>query len=306
MGRYIAGRIASMIIAVFLITTITFFLLHALPSGPFSSDRPVPESVIEALNEKYKLNDPVLKQYADYMKGIISFDLGPSYRKTGVRVNEIIRESFPISARVGGVSIIAVILLGIPMGVLSAVKKDMWQDRTIMFISAIGITVPSFIAAIAFIYIFSSRLGWFPSYGMYSWKHMVGPVVALSGFSIAFVARLTRASMIEVLQQDYIRTAKANGLSRASIIYKHALKNALAPVLSYLAPMAATILTGSFVVERIFAISGMGKYFVESVLNRDYTVIMGVTVFYAVLLVAFALFADIIHAFLNPRVKLGE
>jgi len=306
LGRYIAGRFASMVIAVFLIITITFFLLHALPSGPFSSERPVPKSVIEALNEKYKLNDPLWKQYADYMKGVVSLDLGPSYRKSGVRVNDMISEGFPVSAKIGGASIIVVMLLGIPMGVMSAVKKDMWQDRAIMFVSAIGITVPSFIAASAFIYVFSSRLGWFPSYGLYSWKHMVGPVAALSGFSIAFVARLTRSSMIDVLQQDYIRTAKAKGLSNISVIYKHALKNALAPVVSYLAPMAATILTGSFVVERIFAISGMGKYFVESVTNRDYTVIMGATVFYAVLLVSFALLADIIHAFLDPRIKLGE
>jgi oligopeptide transport system permease protein len=306
LGRYLAGRVVSMAIAIFLIITITFFLLHALPSGPFSSDRPLPEPVLNALNEKYHLNDPILKQYTDYLKDIIAFDLGPSYRKTGVSVNQIIKESFPVSAKIGGVSIALVLLLGIPMGVLSAVKKDLWQDRSIMLLAILGITIPSFLFATAFIYIFSAKLGWFPTFGLGTWKHMVGPVIALSGFSLAFVARLTRSSMIEELGQDYIRTARAKGLSRNSILYKHALKNALAPVVSSIAPMVATILTGSFVVERIFAISGMGKYFVESVVNRDYTVIMGATIFYAVLLIAMTFLADMIHALMDPRIKLNE
>jgi oligopeptide transport system permease protein len=306
LGRYLAGRLVSMAIAVFLIITITFFLMHALPSGPFSSDRPLPESVIEALNEKYHLDDSLWEQYSDYLKGVMTFDLGPSFRKTGVSVNQIIKESFPTSAAIGGASIAVVMLLGIPMGVLSAVKKNSWQDHAVMFIATLGITVPSFIVATAFIYVFSSTLGWFPSFGLGSWKHMVGPVIALSGFSLAFVSRLTRSSMIEALGQDYIRTARAKGLSRTSILYKHALKNALAPVVSYAAPMAATILTGSFVVERIFAISGMGKYFVESVGNRDYTVIMGATIFYAVLLISMTLLTDMIHAIMDPRIKLNE
>jgi len=295
-----------MAIAVFLIITMMFFLLRALPSGPFASDKPLPQSVLNALNEKYHFNDPLMKQYTDYLKDMLRLDLGPSYRKTGVSVNEIIKESFPVSAKIGIVSIVLVLLIGIPMGVLSAVKRNLWQDHAAMFFATLGITIPSFLVATGFIYIFSSRLGWFPSFGLGTWKHMVGPIIALSGFSLSFVARLTRSSMIEVLGQDYIRTARAKGLSPRSILYKHALKNALGPVVSSIAPMAATILTGSFVVERIFAISGMGKYFVESVVNRDYTVIMGATLFYALLLIAMTFLADIIHAMIDPRIKLDE
>lgn len=306
LGRYLLNRVFSMIITMFLIITITFFLMHVIPGGPFTREKALPPAVIEALNAKYHLDDPLWKQYVDYLKGVVTFDLGPSFQRAGITVNQLIEEGFPVSAKIGGASILLVIVLGIPIGIISALKSNQWQDYTVMVLATLGVTIPNFVMATAFIYIFSSRLGWFPSHGLTSWKHMVGPVLALGGFSFAFVARLTRSSMLEVLQQDYIRTARAKGLSEYKVIYKHALKNALIPVVTYIGPMIAGILTGSFVVEKIFAIPGMGKHFVESVGNRDYTVLMGVTIFYAAFLIIMILIVDILYSIIDPRIKLGE
>lgn len=295
-----------MMITMFFIITITFFLMRIIPGGPFTREKALPEAVLQALNNKYHLNDPLWKQYLDYLRGVLTLDLGPSFQRVGVTVNQLIKEGFPVSAKIGGASVLLVVVLGIPMGIISALKKNKWQDQTVMVLATLGITIPGFVMATAFIYIFSSKLGWFPSHGLTSWKHMVGPVIALGGFSLSFVARLTRSSMLEVLQQDYIRTARAKGLSEFRVIYKHALKNALIPVVTYLGPMIAAILTGSFVIEQIFAIPGMGKHFVESVGNRDYTVLMGVTIFYAAFLIVMILIVDILYGIIDPRIKFDE
>jgi oligopeptide transport system permease protein len=295
-----------MFITLLLVITITFFLMHAIPGGPFTREKTLPPAVIKALEAKYKLDQPLYKQYIDYLTGIARFDFGPSFQKIGVNVTEMIWKGFPVSAKVGGLSALMVLILGIPIGMISALKQNKWQDQLSMFIATIGVTIPSFVMATLIIYIFSSKLGWLPSYGLKTWKHYIGPVIALGGFSLSFVSRLTRSSMLEVLQQDYIRTARAKGLPEFIVIAKHALKNALIPVVTYVGPMVATILTGSFVIERIFAIPGMGKYFVESVNNRDYTVIMGMTIFYAAFLVVMVLIVDIVYAFIDPRIKVGE
>ena len=295
-----------MIVTMFFIITITFFLMRIIPGGPFTREKALPEAVLNALNAKYHLDDPLWKQYLDYLHGVVTFDLGPSFQRVGITVNQLIKEGFPVSAKIGGTSILLVILLGIPMGIVSALKKNKWQDHTVMVLATLGITIPSFVMATGFIYIFSSKLGWFPSHGLTSWKHMIGPVIALGGFSLSFVARLTRSSMLEVLQQDYIRTARAKGLSEFRVIYKHALKNALIPVVTYIGPMIAAILTGSFVIEQIFAIPGMGKHFVESVGNRDYTVLMGVTIFYAEFLIIMILIVDVLYGIIDPRIKYDE
>lgn len=306
MGKYVIKRIIAMFITLWFVCTITFFLMHSIPGGPFTREKELPEAVLEALNEKYHLNDPLWKQYVDYMKGIAVFDLGPSFSRPGMSVNQFIEDGFPVSAKLGGVSTVVVILLGIPAGIISALKQNRWEDYVVTVLATIGVAVPGFVIGTSVIYIFSAKLGWLPAYGLTSWKHYIGPVTALSGFSLAFVARLTRSSMLEVLQQDYIRTARAKGLSENVVIYKHALKNALIPVITYMGPMIAAIMTGSFVTEKIFAIPGMGKYFVEAVGNRDYTLIMGATVFYAAFSILMIFIVDILYGVIDPRIKLED
>lgn len=295
-----------MVITLLMVITITFFLMHAIPGGPFTREKALPEAVIKALEAKYHLNQPIWKQYLDYLGGILKGDLGPSFQRVGISVRELIETGFPVSAKVGGLSVLLVLVLGIPIGIISALKQNKWQDQLSMFMATLGVTIPSFVLGTLIIYVFSSRLGILPSFGLKTWKHYIGPVIALGGFSLAFVARLTRSSMLEVLQQDYIRTARAKGLSEFKVIGKHALKNALIPVVTYVGPLVAGILTGSFVVEKIFAIPGMGKYFVESVGNRDYTVLMGMTVFYALFLVVMVLVVDVIYGLIDPRIKVDK
>lgn len=306
MGRYILRRLISMLITLVFVASITFFLMHAVPGGPFQSEKALPEAVIRALNEKYHLDDPLWKQYLDYMRGVFTFQLGPSFRRVGTTVNDLIIAGFPYSAKLGFFATLAIVALGVPAGIISALKTNKWEDYLVTILATLGVAVPSFVLGALFIYIFSSKLGWMPSFGLTSWKHYIGPVIALSGFSLAFVARLTRSSVLEVMQQDYIRTARAKGLPEIVVIVKHALKNALIPVVTYLGPMIAAMMTGSFVVEKIFAIPGMGKYFVESVSSRDYTVLMGTTIFYAAFSITMIFVVDIAYGFIDPRIKLGD
>lgn len=306
MGKYILRRLISMLITLVFVASITFFLMHAVPGGPFQSEKALPEAVIRALNEKYHLDDPLWKQYLDYMRGVFTFRLGPSFKRVGTTVNDLIVAGFPYSAKLGFFATLAIIALGVPAGIISALKTNKWEDYLVTILATLGVAVPSFVLGALFIYIFSSKLGWMPSFGLTSWKHYIGPVIALSGFSLAFVARLTRSSVLEVMQQDYIRTARAKGLPEIVVIVKHALKNALIPVVTYLGPMIAAMMTGSFVVEKIFAIPGMGKYFVESVSSRDYTVLMGTTIFYAAFSITMIFIVDIAYGFIDPRIKLGD
>jgi len=303
LGKYFTKRIIMSIITILLIATITFFMIHSIPGGPFTRERPVPPSILEVLNEKYHLDDPLYVQYFDYMKGLITFDLGPSYSKIGVNVTDLIMGGIPASAKIGLFATILIIALGIPFGILSALKQNKSLDYVVMFMATLGVTVPSFVMATLIIYVFAGILGWLPSFGISSPLGYVGPVLALAGYSLSFVTRLTRSSMLEVLRQDYIRTARANGISEYKVMAKHAVKNALIPVVTYVGPMIAAIMTGSFVVERIFAIPGLGKYFVESITNRDYTTIMGVTVFYAAFYIIMVLLVDIVYALIDPRIK---
>lgn len=306
LGKYIIRRLISMIITLVFVASITFFLMHAVPGGPFQSEKALPEAVIQALNEKYHLDDPLWKQYLDYMKGVFTFQLGPSFKRVGTTVNDLIIAGFPYSAKLGFFATLAIVALGIPAGIVSALKSNKWEDYLVTILATLGVAVPSFVLGALFIFVFSSKLGWLPSFGLTSWKHYIGPVIALSGFSLAFVARLTRSSVLEVMQQDYIRTARAKGLPEIVVIVKHALKNALIPVVTYLGPMIAAMMTGSFIVEKIFAIPGMGKYFVESVSSRDYTVLMGTTIFYAAFSITMIFVVDIAYGFIDPRIKLGD
>ena len=304
MGNYYIKRFISLIVTLFLIATITFFLMRAIPGGPFTRERPVSPEILANLEAKYNLDDPLFIQYLNYMKGLVTFDLGPSYKILGTSVNELIVQGFPASAKIGGLAVLFIVLLGIPIGIISALKQNTIIDYIVMFGATLGVTLPSFVIATGLIYIFALQLDLIPATGLTSWQSYIGPVIALSGYSLSFVARLTRSSMLEVLRQDYVRTARANGLNEFKVIGKHALKNALIPVITYVGPMIAAILTGSFVVEKIFDIPGMGTYFVDSVSNRDYTVIIGMTVFYAAFYVAMVFLVDVLYTLIDPRIKL--
>ncbi|WP_409227783.1 ABC transporter permease [Gudongella sp. SC589] len=306
MRSFYLKRIVSMLITIILITTLTFTMMHSIPGGPFTRERPVPDEIMRALNAKYNLDDPLPIQYLNYMKGLVTFDLGPSYSKIGTSVNDLIISGFPASAKIGLIASVLIVAIGIPLGVISALKQNSPLDYFVMFLATIGITVPSFVIATVIIYFFAGKLGWIPSFGLSGPKSYIGPVIALAGYSLSFVTRLTRSSMLEVLRQDYITTARANGIKEFTVIMKHAVRNALIPVVTYIGPMVAAILTGSFVIEKIFAIPGIGRHFVESVSNRDYTTIMGITVFYAVFYLIMIFIVDVAYAFIDPRIKLKE
>jgi oligopeptide transport system permease protein len=294
----------SSLLVLLAVITITFSLMHAIPGGPFSSEKKIPASVLKNIEEHYKLNDPLWQQYLDYLSNLTHFDLGPSFKYEGRTVNDIIRESFPVSLQLGMVSILLSILLGIPAGIIAALRQNKWPDYSMMFLATIGVSVPSFVFATLLIYVFAIKLSLLPAAMWGGAEYVVLPALALAGQPTAFIARLTRSSMLEVLSQDYIKTAQAKGLPQIVIIYRHALKNALIPVVTYIGPMAASILTGSFIIETIFAIPGLGRHFVTSIYNRDYTVILGVTIFYSILVIGLNLVVDLIYPYLDPRIKL--
>ena len=303
MGKYLVKRVLMMLLTLFLIALLTFVLMHAVPGGPFTGDKQVSKQVLEALNEKYKLNDPLWKQFLDYLGGLLRFDLGPSFKYQGKTVNDFIINGMPYSATLGGLTLVFVLLASIPMGIVAALRNGKWQDMLLMALATIGVTIPSFVIATGLIYIFSFKLGWTPVYGVDTWKGYILPVIAMGGYSVSFLARLMRSSLLDVMGQDYIRTARAKGISETRVILKHALRNALIPVVTVLGPTVANLLTGSFVIEKIFAIPGMGGYFVNSVTQRDYTTIMGMTVFYAAFLIAMVFLVDLFYCLIDPRIK---
>ena len=302
MVKYFAKRLGMMLAAMLAIIVLTFCLMHAVPGGPFTSDRKATPEVEAALNEKFGLNDPLPVQLLRYMGGLLHGDFGPSYKYTGKTVNEFIETFFPVSAKIGLITVVFVLLAAIPMGIFAAVKNGKWQDMLIMAVATIGVTIPSFVIASLLIYFFSHQLGWTPAYWDWSATGYILPVVALGGYSVSYLARLMRSSLLEVMGQDYIRTARAKGLSEFQVITRHALRNALLPIITVLGPTVAGLLTGSFVIETIFAIPGLGKWFVNGVSQRDYTTIMGITIFYAAFLMAMTLIVDIFYCLIDPRI----
>ncbi|MCL6478295.1 MAG: ABC transporter permease [Peptococcaceae bacterium] len=305
MARYLLRRMVTMLLALWLIITITFVIMHSIPGGPFSAEKNLPPTVLQNLNARYHLDDPYWKQYLDYLLHVIRWDLGPSF-KYDRTVNEIINDGFPVSAALGAVAVIFALAAGLALGVVSAWKHKRWPDYAAITLATLGYSVPSFILGGLLMYVFAFKLMWLPPAMWGDWKNMVLPALALSAFPTAFIARLMRSSMLEVLQQDYIKTARAKGLSPAAILINHAVKNAVMPVATYLGPLVAAVFTGSFVVESIFAVPGLGRCFVISILNRDYTLILGCTVFYAIFLMLMNLIVDILYLFLDPRIKLAE
>lgn len=306
MGGYVVRRIVSMIITLFFVITLTFVMMHSIPGNPFTGEKKLPPAIEKALMEKYNLDKPLSQQYVDYVSGVAKGDFGPSMKYNGRTVNDLIGDGFPVSAELGGLAILLIVILGIPLGVVAALKQGTWVDRTMIFFAIVGVTIPSFVLATLLIYVFGTKLKWLPTSRWGSWKSRIMPTIALGVSSIAYVARLTRSSMLEVINQDYIRTARAKGLSETVVVFKHALKNALIPVVTYLGPLTAAILTGSFIIEKIFAVPGMGRMFVESISNRDYTVIMGVTIFYSLILVLFIFIVDLIYGLIDPRIKINK
>ncbi|HIS00590.1 MAG TPA: ABC transporter permease [Candidatus Excrementavichristensenella intestinipullorum] len=303
MTKYILKRIGMMLITLFMIVLLTFILMHSVPGGPFTTEKQVAPAVLKALEAKYHLDDPLWKQFVDYVKGLLTFELGPSFKFTGKTVNDFIENGFPFSATLGLITLVFVLLTALPMGIVAALRNGKWQDMVTMALATLGVTIPSFIIAPTLIYFFSYVLAWCPTYGVDKWQGYILPVIALGGYSISFLARLMRSSLLEVMGQDYIRTARAKGISEVRVVLKHALRNALIPVITVLGPTIANLLTGSFVIEKIFAIPGMGSYFVNSVTQRDYTTIMGMTVFYAAFLIVMVFVVDIFYCLIDPRIK---
>lgn len=300
---YLLQKFLYMLASLWVIISITFFLMKAIPGDPFSTERGVPPEIMQALQEHYGLNDPWYVQYGRYMKSVVTWDLGPSFKYKGRSVNAIINEGFPVSAALGATALFLAIGAGVILGTLAALHQNRWQDYVCMLAAIIGISVPSFILATLLQYIFALKLGWFPVARWGGWQHVVLPAIALAALPTAFIARLIRSSMLEVLHLDFIKTAKAKGLSHWTVVTRHALRNALLPVVSYLGQLTVNILVGSFIIEKIFGIPGLGQWFVTSVSNRDYTVIMGTTVFYSIILLSTMFLVDLVYTWIDPRIQ---
>jgi len=305
---YIVKRIVAGFLTLFVLITVTFFLMHAIPGGPFSpaEERKVPKAVLERIEDKYGLNDPLPVQYLNYLKNLAKGDLGDSFKQLDVSVNELIEQGFPVSAKVGMIAIIVALVVGIPLGITSATKRGRWPDWISMIIATVGISVPNFVLSVLMLFFFAVWLKMLPTFGLTTWQHYILPVAGLSFTPIAYIARLMRSSMLEVMRQDYIRTARAKGVHEMKVIYKHALKNAIIPIVTYLGPLVAALLTGSFVIERIYSIPGIGRYFVTGISDRDYSVVLGLTVFFGAFIIVCNLIVDILYAVIDRRVKMDK
>jgi dipeptide transport system permease protein len=303
---YLLKRLGAMAVTLLVIITLTFFLMHSIPGSPFNEERATSEAVQKNLETYYHLDEPLYVQYFLYLKSVAVFDFGPSIKKSSQTVNEMLGRGFPVSFELGMVTLIVAIFSGILLGIIAALRHNGIVDYLAMTIAVVGISVPNFVMATLLIQQLAVTWKILPVATWSSPMHMILPTLALATGPMAIIARLTRASMLEVLTQDYIRTAKAKGLSPLKIVFKHALKNALLPVVTILGSLAASILTGTFVIEKIFAIPGMGKYFVESINQRDYPVIMGTTIFYSSVLIFMLFLVDLAYGILDPRIKLHK
>lgn len=302
MSKYIVKRTILAIVTLFLICFITFFAMNAVPGGPFNGEKAKSEAVMAVLNARYGLDKPVIVQFGNYMKNLLHGDFGVSLT-TGRDIWTTISTSFAVSARIGGIAVIIALILGIVLGAIAALNRNKWPDHVIIFFVTLFTAMPSFVLASFLLLIFCLQLKWVPVWSTSNPSYIL-PVIALSLSPMAYITRLTKTSMLDVLGQDYIRTAKAKGVAPAKVIFIHALRNALIPVITYVGPMIASILTGSLVVEKIFTIGGLGSKFVDGITKRDYTMIMGTTIFLATLMVVMNLLSDIVYKLVDPRIKL--
>ncbi len=300
---YIAKRLGLALLTVWMVATLTFFLMFLVPGGPFLAEKAPSPSVLKAMEAKYGLDKPKIVQYKNYMVRLVQGDLGYSIKKKGREITTIISEKFPVSARVGGVAIVVALATGIPLGAVSALKRGKWPDNLLRFIFTLGIAVPGFVVATSLLILLGVKLPILPTIGLATPAHYIMPVITLSLYPMSYIARLMRSSMLDVLGQDYIRTAHAKGLSGRVVLFKHALRNSLIPIITYLGPLIAYILTGSFIVEKIFTIPGLGGEFISSINNRDYPLIMGTTIFLAAFLILMNLVVDILYKVVDPRIK---
>ncbi|MCP3796703.1 ABC transporter permease [Paenibacillus sp. CH40] len=302
---YILKRLFTMFITLWIIVTLTFIIMHIIPGDPFSNDsKTIPEAVLQNMRARYNLDKPLAVQYVLYLKNLLVLDMGPSIQSKTTDVNMLIARGFPPSALLGIQSIVVAIIAGISLGTLAALHHNRPLDYISMFIAIVGISVPSFILAPLLIKYVAVQWHLLPVASWGTWQHTVLPSLALAVSPLAVIARFMRTSMLEVMHEEYIRTAKAKGLSSLAVVLRHGLRNALIPVLSFIGPLFASVITGTFVVEKIFAIPGIGKYFVDSIFNRDYPVIMGTTIFYSAILVVTLFLIDISYRLVDPRIKL--
>ena len=307
MGKFIFRRVLSLIPTMFLIVTLSFFLIRLAPGGPFSREKKVTPEVMQNLLKKYHMDEPLFKQYLRYMGDVIRGDLGPSFKNKDYSVNELIFTSLPNSLILGVVSLCIALILGVSVGIVSALNRNTRIDYAAMSAAVIGISVPLFVVGPVLMLILAMKLKWLPTSGWITGraglKTLIMPAITLAFPYFAYIARLSRASILEVLRSDYIRTARAKGLKQSVVVVKHVLKGAMLPVVSYLGPAFAGIVTGSVVVEQIFLVPGLGNFFVKSALNRDYTLIMGTVIVYSLILVVMNLVVDIIYGLLDPRIS---
>ena len=304
MLRYIVKRILMGIVTAFLVATLTFFIMNLVPGGPFLSEKAVTPQAQAAMEEKYGLDKPLFIQYLTYMGGLLHGDMGLSLKKRGFTVNDIIKNKFPVSARLGGMAVLTAVIFGVPLGSFAAYKRGKTADNIIIVLSTAGIAVPSFLISTLLMYILSVRFKLLPSLGLDGPKNYIMPVIALALYPASYITRLMRSSMLDVTGQDYMRTARAKGVSPFRVVFKHALRNAILPVVTYLGPLLAYLMTGSFIVEKIFTIPGLGHEFVSAIPSRDYPLIMGTTIFLACFIIVMNVVVDIAYAFIDPRIKL--
>jgi oligopeptide transport system permease protein len=304
MLRFALLRILGAIPTLLVVIGLAFMLVHAAPGGPFDSERVLPPEIEKNIRQVYHLDEPLPRQFSRYLGGVLRGDLGPSYRYRDYSVSEIISNAYPVSFLLGALALVLALSLGVLFGLVAALRRNSGTDRLLSAIAMTGISVPVFVIAPSLVLLFAVRLGWLPASfsGGTGAGRFVLPVIALALPQLAYFTRLFRASMIEVMESDFIRTARAQGLSNVSIVRYHALKPALLPLLSYLGPAIAAVLTGSVVVEQIFGIPGLGQFFINGALNRDYTLVLGLVIFYAVLIISLNLLVDLLYGFLDPRI----
>ncbi len=305
MIKYIFRRLLYAVFTVWAIATITFILMNVAPGNPFAAEGNISKVAIEAMNEHYGLNDPLIVQYGNYLVSILTFNFGPSMRSPSIMVNEYISRGLPISMQLGVCALILAVTLGSTLGIVAAIYHNKFMDYVSSIVALLGVSVPSFIFARFLIQYFSVSQGLTPVSGWGTPQHMILPIVSLSVMPMAQITRLTRSAMLEVLSQDYMRTAKAKGVTKFNVIWKHGIRNAMLPVVTVLGIIASNLLTGSFVIESVYGIPGIGEAFVKSITNRDYPIIMAMTVIYSVILVLFTLVVDVSYVFIDPRIRIA-
>jgi len=303
MTAYFIRRLLWLVPVLLFVAVITFVLMHSVPGGPWDRDKPLPPAAVEQLNRKYGLDQPLWEQFGHYLLGLLHGDLGVSYRQSDRPVAEIIGGGIKVSATLGGLAMLVSVVVGVPLGIVAALRRNRALDYLSVSLATLGASTPNFVLGIVLIVIFASTLHLLPTIGWGSWKQAIMPVLALSALPTAFLARITRASTLEVLQQDYVRTAWAKGLTVQAVVLRHVARNALIPVLTLAGPLAAALVTGSFIIESQFAIPGVGRAFVTAIFGRDYGVIMGVTLFYALVVATANLAVDLAYAAADPRIR---